>query len=46
MSELALFGGAPVRSKPFPAYAVIGGLVAVIGYAFFQKARKGFADVL
>ncbi|EFM19406.1 MULTISPECIES: ABC transporter permease [unclassified Pantoea] len=25
---------------------VIGGLICVVGYSFFQKVRKGFADVL
>lgn len=27
-------------------YTVVATLVAVLGYAFFQKTRKGFADVL
>jgi len=25
---------------------LIGGIVCIVGYAFFQKVRKGFADVL
>lgn len=40
-----MFGQAP-DFHLLGSYLVIAVVVAVLGYAFFQKARKGFADVL
>lgn len=42
----ALFFGRVPAPGPWTAWLVAGAAVAALGYAFFQKVRKGFADVL
>jgi lipopolysaccharide transport system permease protein len=43
--QLLVFGVAPDWTA-LAAYAVVAGLVAAGGFAFFQATRKGFADVV
>lgn len=43
--NVVLFGQTP-GLMAYGIHLLIGALIAVFGYLFFQKARKGFADVL
>lgn len=43
--DVLIFGRAP-DMLALAQYAVIGLAVAAVGYAWFQKTRKGFADVM
>lgn len=45
MRDVVIFGKAPDWTA-LGAYLIVAALVAVFGYVFFQKTRKGFADVL
>lgn len=43
--DVAIFGRIPDWSM-LALYALVAAAIAWLGYAFFQKTRKGFADVL
>jgi lipopolysaccharide transport system permease protein len=43
--EVLLWGNLP-EWRALAAYAIVAATIAVLGYLFFQKTRKGFADVL
>lgn len=45
LRKVALFGELPDFAT-LALYAIVGLLVAALGYLFFQKTRKGFADVV
>jgi lipopolysaccharide transport system permease protein len=42
---VVIFGDSP-DLKPLLIYSAVSVLVAFAGFHFFQRARKGFADVL
>lgn len=41
-----LFWGASINWITWGLYSVVAVLIAILGYAWFQRTRKGFADVL
>jgi lipopolysaccharide transport system permease protein len=43
--EVLMFGHMP-DFEALALYMILAVIVATVGYAFFQKARKGFADVI
>jgi homopolymeric O-antigen transport system permease protein len=45
LRNAVIFGVAP-DAISLTIYAIVAVVVAVLGYTFFQKTRKGFADVL
>ncbi|MBN9585101.1 MAG: sugar ABC transporter permease [Afipia sp. 62-7] len=45
LREVVIFGHAP-NWIALAIYTVVATLIAILGYLFFQKTRKGFADVL
>lgn len=45
MRRILIFGQAP-ETLPLAVYSVAALVVAVCGYVWFEKTRKGFADVL
>jgi lipopolysaccharide transport system permease protein len=46
MMRGALIWGRPPELMVYCPYLVVTGLIAIMGFAWFQKTRKGFADVL
>jgi lipopolysaccharide transport system permease protein len=46
MTRAVLYWGDPPAWGLLAFYYVVGGAVAWVGFAWFQKTRKGFADVL
>lgn len=45
LRDLVVFGTLPAAT-PYIAYCAASAVVAWLGYAWFQKTRRGFADVL
>jgi lipopolysaccharide transport system permease protein len=46
MARNALVFGTLPRVDQFASALIVGAIIAVLGYLFFQKTRRGFADVL
>ena len=45
-ARLALFAGVAPDARPLLIYYTVAVCVALLGYAWFQKSRRGFSDVL